>query len=69
MTEKLDRCQCSGLLFRDIKKKARKMNTTSIKRLKHELDMGIYCSACAPYLKEMFKTGRTSFSETEEIMP
>ncbi len=69
MAEKFDRCRCSGLLFKDIKREANKMNTTSIKRLKHELDMGIYCSACAPYLKEMFKTGRTSFSAKEEVAP
>ncbi len=60
-----DRCLCSGLTFAQIGEHARRRNTTSIKKLKRELDMGLYCSACVPYLREMFKTGRTVF--TEEI--
>jgi bacterioferritin-associated ferredoxin len=59
---KVDRCLCSGLSFVEIQAAAKQMNTKSIKKLKHQLDMGPYCSACAPYVREMLKTGQTEFS-------
>lgn len=69
MAHKHDRCLCSGLTFKQIKAYAADADTTSIKRLKRELEMGMYCSACVPYLKEMFKTGRTSFKADEQLVP
>ncbi|MCG8620179.1 MAG: (2Fe-2S)-binding protein [Desulfobacterales bacterium] len=69
MAEKFDRCRCSGLKFTQINDHAQALHTTSIKRLKRELEMGMYCSACVPYLKEMFKTGQTVFTEADEVTP
>ncbi len=63
MSQEYDRCLCSGLTFEEIRQEAERMNTTSIKKLKRELEMGVYCSACVPFLKEMFKTGQTVFTE------
>lgn len=62
-----DRCLCSGLKFEQIKAHAQSANTQSIKRLKRELDMGLYCSACVPYLRAMFETGQTRFTEPIDV--
>jgi len=62
-----DRCLCSGLKFSQIKQHADAAHTTSIKRLKRELDMGLYCSACVPYLRAMFDTGKTRFTEPIDL--
>jgi len=63
MPERYDRCLCSGRSFDEIVREAKRLNTTSIKRLKRELDMGTYCSACTPFVKEALKTGQTVFTE------
>ena len=39
----VDRCRCSGRTFDEIRQVADRLNTTSIKRLKRELNMGAYC--------------------------
>jgi bacterioferritin-associated ferredoxin len=62
-----DRCLCSGLPFSQIKQHADQAKTTSIKRLKRELEMGMYCSACVPYLRAMFQTGKTRFTERIDL--
>jgi bacterioferritin-associated ferredoxin len=62
----VDRCRCSGQTFDEIRQVADRLDTTSIKRLKRELNMGAYCSACRPFLVEMFRSGQTRFEvETE----
>lgn len=63
MAEQYDRCLCSGRSFEQIVREARRLNTTSIKRLRRELGMGAYCSACAPFVREALKTGQTVFTE------
>lgn len=62
MPEPVNRCQCSGLTFAEIQAEAKRLNTTSLKKLKRCLDMGPYCSACAPYVREMLRTGQTEFT-------
>lgn len=61
MPEQFDRCLCSGLTFAEIRREAQRMRTTSLKRIKRELDMGAYCSACAPFVKEALRSGQTVF--------
>jgi len=63
MPEQFDRCLCSGRSFDEIVREAKRMKTTSIKRLKRELDMGLYCSACTPFVKEALQTGQTVFEQ------
>ena len=66
MPEVVTRCRCTQLTFEQIKQHADRVGTQSIKRIKRELDMGAYCSACRPYLAEMLKTGRTRFVVEED---
>lgn len=68
MSETVDRCLCSGMSFEEIQAEARRMNVKTVRALKKRLPMGAYCSACAPYLNEMLRTGRTRF-ELEEVSP
>jgi bacterioferritin-associated ferredoxin len=56
-------CVCSGLSFAQIKQHADHHNIRSIKGLRSRLGMGAYCSACAPYLKQMLRSGQTEFDE------
>lgn len=60
-----ERCECSGLTFAEIRREAKRMNTTSIKRLRRELGMGAYCSACADYVQKAIATGQTVFTDDE----
>jgi len=57
------RCDCSGLTFAQMKRKADEMNIRSIKGLRSRLGMGYYCTACVPYLKEMLRSGQTEFDQ------
>ena len=66
-TKAFDKCLCSGLMFEEIKAHAEQAKTQSIKKLKRELEMGLYCSACVPYLRAMFKTGKTRFTEPIDL--
>jgi bacterioferritin-associated ferredoxin len=59
----IDHCECCGLSFADIVDQARQRGTTSVRRLKRELGMGTYCSACRPYLETALETGQTVFEE------
>lgn len=63
MSMTYDRCRCCGMTFAQINAYAQKHRTTSMKRLRRELKMGAYCTACLPYLREMFRTGKTEFDE------
>ncbi len=64
---KIDRCKCCGKSFAEIHKHAQQSRTTSMKRLRRELEMGRYCTACLPYLREMFRTGQTEFDEERTL--
>lgn len=59
----IDRCVCSGMTFEQMKREAKRLNLRSVKGMRSRLPMGAYCSACAPYLREMLKTGKTKFTE------
>lgn len=58
---KVNRCECSGLSFEEIRSEAERMRVKTVKGLKHRLPMGAYCSACAPFVNQMLKTGQTEF--------
>ena len=66
MSEIFDRCQCSGMTFDQIKQAAQQMNIRSVKGLRNRLPMGAYCSGCAPFVREMLKTGQTVFEVESE---
>jgi len=59
----INHCVCTGMTFDQIKAEADAHGIRSIKGLRSRLGMGAYCSACAPYLKEMLRTGKTKFDE------
>lgn len=67
MTEprQIDHCECCGLTFAQIVDQARQKQTTSVRRLKRELGMGTYCTACRPYIETALETGQTVFQEPE----
>lgn len=62
-TRVIDRCECCGLSFAAIVDHAQRRGTTSVRRLKRELGMGIFCSACRPYLETALRTGQTVFKD------
>jgi len=68
MSKQVERCECSGMSFAEIQAEARRMNVKTVRALKKRLPMGAYCSACAPYVNEMLRTGKTRF-ELEEVSP
>ncbi len=59
----ISRCVCTGMTFAQIKRFADRENIRSMKGLRSRLPMGAYCTACAPYIKQMLKTGQTEFDE------
>lgn len=67
MSAPIDRCECSGWTFREIRDFAQQNKIKTVKGLKNRIPMGGYCSACAPYLHHMLKTGQTEFDEPIEI--
>jgi len=65
----IDRCACSGMSFTEIREQADRMGIRTVKGLKHRLPMGAYCSACAPYVQDMLKTGRVEFDADPDERP
>lgn len=65
MGETVERCECSGMSFAEIQAEARRLNIKTVRGLRNRLPMGAYCSACAPYVRQMLRTGRTRFDEAE----
>lgn len=58
----VDRCICHKITFSEIKKIAEERNFSSIEELQKAKISSTNCKLCEPYIKQMFKTGLTSFS-------
>ncbi len=52
--------------FARIAEQARAKGTSSIRRLKRELGMGEYGSACRSFIEQALKTGQTVFTEEDD---
>jgi len=58
----VDRCICHKITFSDIKKIADNNNFSTIEELQRAKISSTNCKLCEPYVKEMLKSGKTSFS-------
>lgn len=58
----VDRCICHQITFKEIKKLAEKENLHSFEEVQFLKISSTKCKLCEPYLREMFKTGKTSFA-------
>lgn len=57
----VDRCICHNILFREIKRIADERGITTLEELQVEKISSTSCKLCLPYVREMLKTGQTSF--------
>ncbi|MEX1055537.1 MAG: (2Fe-2S)-binding protein [Rhodothermales bacterium] len=59
----IDRCVCFQVRFSELKKVALKTGAGTIEELQQEVDFGLRCKLCHPYVNRMLRTGETVFSE------
>ncbi len=57
----IDRCICHNISFREIKSIVEKRGFQRIQELQSEKISSTNCKLCQPYVKEMLRTGKTSF--------
>ena len=57
----VDRCVCSNKMFSELKKIIDKEKVESAESLREYISFGQNCSLCLPYVKLIFKTGKTEF--------
>lgn len=57
----INRCICHNISFKKINRIASEMKFTTVEELKSANICSTQCRLCEPYLKMMFKTGKTSF--------
>jgi bacterioferritin-associated ferredoxin len=58
----VDRCICHKISFSEIKKIAEKNGYSTIEELQKANISSTNCKLCQPYVKEMLRSGKTSFS-------
>lgn len=58
----VDRCICHKITFSEIKKIAEKNGYSTIEELQKANISSTNCKLCQPYVKEMLRSGKTSFS-------
>ncbi|MBO6574649.1 MAG: (2Fe-2S)-binding protein [Rhodothermales bacterium] len=59
----IDRCVCEGVTFKVLKEVADRSGCRTLQDLRDEARFATGCGLCRPYVAEMLRTGRTSFSE------
>ena len=57
----VNRCICHDVSFRDIKETASEKGIYSLEQLREEGICSTQCKLCEPYIREMLRTGQTSF--------
>ncbi|MEX0944788.1 MAG: (2Fe-2S)-binding protein [Balneolaceae bacterium] len=57
----VDRCICHNITFKEIKKIAEEQGLTSLEEIQIEKIASSKCKMCEPYVKEVLKSGKTSF--------
>lgn len=57
----VNRCICSNISFEDVKSIAKREKYTTVEDLQVNSVCCRHCELCRPYIKEMLKTGETSF--------
>lgn len=65
----IDRCYCFDKTFEELKAVAYQYNLHSINELQEEVDFGLKCHLCHPYINEMLRTGETAFDHIVEDVP
>lgn len=58
---RIDRCQCFGRTFEELKAAAEATGATSVAELQKEVAFGLRCGLCRPYVRRMLRTGETVF--------
>lgn len=57
----VDRCICHQISFAEVKRIADEKGLLSVERLRVEKICSTNCRLCEPYLRQMLKTGETTF--------
>ncbi|MCC5940230.1 MAG: (2Fe-2S)-binding protein [Balneolaceae bacterium] len=57
----VDRCICHNILFKEIKRIADERGFTTLEELQDAKISSTSCQLCLPYVKQVLKTGKTSF--------
>lgn len=63
---RIDRCLCYRRTFAELKEVAAQTGAASVRELQGYVKFGLNCRLCHPYIREMLRTGRTTF---DEIIP
>jgi bacterioferritin-associated ferredoxin len=68
---KIDRCQCFGVPFAELKETALATGAASIAELQEHAEFGLRCRLCHPYIRRMLRTGEVVFGSilTEHDVP
>jgi bacterioferritin-associated ferredoxin len=57
----VNRCICHQRTFETLKEMAEEQELESVEELQQQRLCGCGCGLCVPYLRLMFKTGKTAF--------
>lgn len=68
MDIRIDRCYCYAVRFEDLLEVATASGATTVEELQEDVDFGLNCKLCHPYVRRMLRTGEFVFREviTEE---
>lgn len=58
----VDRCICHDISFVEVKKIAEERELKSVEEVQQAGISSTSCKLCEPYLRAMFKTGKTTFT-------
>ena len=65
----VDRCICFSRTFTELKRTAERTGARDIEALQSEVDFGLKCGLCKPYVQRMLETGATRFPIMSPKLP
>lgn len=65
----IDRCVCFRRTFVELKAIAQQTGARTLEELQEEIEFGLSCRLCNPYVRRMLQTGETKFTELIEDAP
>ena len=60
---RIERCVCVNVSFEELRRHATACGDPSFRELQKKFGCGSTCGLCAPYVKEMLRTGQTVFTQ------
>lgn len=60
---RIDRCVCHDVSFEELHRHATASGDGSFRDLQKTFGCGTTCGLCAPYVKQMLRTGQTVFTQ------